>query len=417
MDKLVESTAAENEAGEGIAGGAALPSSDILHVPMKDDMKEETPPAPDVGACPSYTPPLGADEGGRMKGVISSAEALVRARERVGDAEAGQLWGLHVRARAVTQIVGETSAGKTVFLHNLGHHLASGKEFLGIAPPRPLRVLHVDFESYHDILVEHLDAIGTVDGWDFLDLEELEKVERGSKLVDLIEARVRTGHYDVVIIDPLMEAYPVRDENDNALAEVQMQAFRRLARGTGAGVVLAHNSGLRTARKTKRGKEGIAESKYLGRGATNRVDRVDVSINFTAPTEGERLLHVSKSRAKNFGERLRVRFAGKYGYELVESSSPTEGVIAKMQADVLTIAREEAAEGRILVERKTFVARLNIEKGTAREQTLDRALKRNVEKDRTLHRMPGGGYSLTPSAEGSEVLQVETADDGAADAA
>lgn len=353
-----------------------------------------------------------------MKGVISSADALARARHRVGDAVAAQIWGLHVRARAVTQIVGETSAGKTVFLHNLGHHLATGQELLGIAPPRRVRVLHMDFETYDDLLAEHLEAIGTAEGWDFFDLDELENGKRGKPLVEMIETRVREGHYEVVIIDPLMEAYPVPDENDNALAEVQMQAFRRLARGTGAAVVLAHNAGLRTSRKTGRGKESVAEDKYFGRGATARVDRADVSINFTAPTPRERLLYVAKSRAKNFGERIRVRFEGEYGYALVESPAPSEGVIAKMAADVVAVAREESTQGRPISERKTFMQRLSVEKGSAREQALDRALKRNVQKG-DLHHMPGrkGFYSLTPSAEVLEAAKDENATAADSDAA
>jgi hypothetical protein len=339
-----------------------------------------------------------------MKDVIPSADALVRARRRAGDALAAQMWGLHVRARAVTQIVGETSAGKTVFLKNLAYHLATGQEFLGLTPPRLLRVLHLDFETYDDLLAEHLEAIGTAPGWGFLDLDKVQDIPRGPKFVDMLEDRVR-GAYDVVIIDPLMEAYPVKDENDNAVADIQMLAFRRLARRTGAAVVLAHNSGLRTSRKTEKRKQGVAESKYLGRGATNRVDRADVSINFTAPNERERVLYVAKSRAKNFGQSIRVRFAGEYGYEVIGESAPMQQrVIAAMQADVLRVAREEAAEGRPIVERKAFMEKLGIEKGS-REQTLDRALKRCVEKEKTLVRADGGGYSLVPSQKSTTITE------------
>jgi len=389
-----------------------LPSSDILQETMKDGMKErEAPPVPGEGACPSYTPTLGADDGGRMKDaspatppvqpqpgvvIVSSADALVRARNRVGDAVTAQIWGLHVRARAVTLFVGQTSAGKTTFLHNLAFHLSTGREFVGITPPRPCRVLVLDFESYDDLLAEHLEAIGTAEGWDFLDLESVQD-KRGGELVKIIEARVREDRYDVVIVDPIMEAFPVKDENDNALAELQMRAFRQLARGTGAAVVLAHNSGLRTSRTTSRGRQGVAQSPFLGRGATTRVDRSDVAINFTAPTDSERLLFVAKSRARNFRESIRVRFAGEYGYEVIGESAPMQQrVTDAMQSDVLRVAREEAAEGRPIVERKAFMEKLGIEKGS-REQTLDRALKRCVEKDKTLVRADGGGYSLVPS--------------------
>ena len=384
---------------------ASLPSSDILHESMKEGVKEgETPPVPEEGACPSYTPPLGGDEGRRMKDVISSVDALGRARARVGDATAAQIWGLHVRARAVTQFIGETSAGKTVFLHNLGYHLAKGTPFLGITPPRAFRVLHLDFETYDDLLVEHLNAIGTAEGWDFLDLEHVQD-KRGPELVKILESRVRDGHYDVVIVDPLLEAFPVANENDNAQAEVQMRALRLLARGTGAAVVLAHNAGLRTARNTASAKQRAATSKYFGRGATNRVDRADVSINFTAPTATERLLYVAKSRARNLGQSIRVRFAGEYGYEVVaESASPVEdGITNKMAADILRVAREEAGEKRNVVERKTFMDRLGIERTPTHQQRLDRALKRCVEKDKTLVRAEGG-YSLVPALEPKTTL-------------
>ena len=71
----------------------------------------------------------------------------------------------------VTFFVGETSAGKTVFLHNLAHHLATGREFLGMTPPRPLKVLYVDFETPPEVLAEHLTVMGVPEGWDFFEFE------------------------------------------------------------------------------------------------------------------------------------------------------------------------------------------------------------------------------------------------------
>lgn len=66
--------------------------------------------------------------------------------------------------------------------------------------------------------------------------------------------------YHVIIIDPLMEAYPVESENDNAMGSQQMLAFRRLARETNAGVIVVHNSG----RPRPKGNEA---GKFFGRGA------------------------------------------------------------------------------------------------------------------------------------------------------
>jgi len=277
-----------------------------------------------------------------------------------------QIWGFHVRPSTVTLFIGETSVGKTVFLHNLAYHLASGKEFLGNEPPRLMRVLYVDIESNEEVLGEHLSTIGVADGWDFFDLQD---VTPGQVLMEQLKTVVNDGHYDVVIIDPLMEAYPVKDENDNAMANTQMSAFRDLARSSKAGVIVVHNSGLR---KSSRGSK-----KFLGRGATSRVDRADISINLTSISETERLLQVTKARSKNLNEEIRFRFGEDLSYDLLESSTPSQTVVASLQHDTFELVKSEAQEGRPEVERKTFMEKLNIEKGSGREQALDRALSKN----------------------------------------
>ncbi len=265
--------------------------------------------------------------------VIPSAVALDRARKRTDEQRNQPLWGPYVRSGLVTLVTGETSAGKTVLMHNLGHHLAAGKEFLCLKPPRPLRVLHSDFESFEDIYEEHLSEIGTVEGWDFLDLAALEKYKsdervkglaEGEKFIRYLDTLLRAGRYDVAIVDSLMEAYPVADESDNVEATEQMLAFRKVARTTNVAVVLTHNSGQRTARRTRRGKESVASMKFLGRGATARLDKVDIGMNFIDLDDTERLLFVPKSRGRGFRDRLHLRFAGAFGYELVhERKAPT----------------------------------------------------------------------------------------------
>jgi hypothetical protein len=87
-----------------------------------------------------------------------------------------------------------TSAGKTTFLHNLAHHLAAGKEFLGLLPPRPLRVLYIDFESHDGVLVEHLQAIGTHPNVYFLELAD--DPIRGPELLTALTEIIRHGRYE-----------------------------------------------------------------------------------------------------------------------------------------------------------------------------------------------------------------------------
>jgi hypothetical protein len=282
----------------------------------------------------------------------------------------------------LTRFVGETSAGKTVFLHNLAYHLAKGEAFLGLTPPRPLRVLYADYESNEEILEEHLTTIGTAAKWEFFDLS---RMTRGPALIEELKRKMPPGEFDVLIVDPLAEAYPVKDENDNAQATQQMIAFKELAQRTGAGVVLVHNSGRR--------RENASSDKFLGRGATARADRADVAVNFTIKSSSERELSVSKSRTDNLGERIIVRFAGELGYELVESSAPSQTVIAGLQEKTVTFVREKAQQGQLEVERRAMMEYFCIKEDTSQGLAFDRALKRNVTSG-ALHKPRKGVYAL-----------------------
>src|SRR5688572_20163875 len=81
---------------------------------------------------------------------------------------AQRLWGDFLMAGTLSLLVGEASAGKTVFTYRLARALALGEEFLGLTPPMPLRVLHLDLESPESAQAENLKTIGPADTWDFV---------------------------------------------------------------------------------------------------------------------------------------------------------------------------------------------------------------------------------------------------------
>jgi len=123
---------------------ATDPSSDTHQAgeAVKDDEATRSP----MGCGdPSITTPLGGAKAGGCR-IIPSAALLELCRQRVED-HTTEVWGQNLRGGSVTLLIGETSVGKTVFLHRLAFHLAKGEEFLGQGPPRPMRVLYVDFES------------------------------------------------------------------------------------------------------------------------------------------------------------------------------------------------------------------------------------------------------------------------------
>jgi hypothetical protein len=238
--------------------------------------------------------------------ISTSVEVLDKVVYTVSNLGATSLWGRHITRGNVTYFVGETSTGKTVFLHNLAYRLAEGKPFLGIQPPRPLKVLYLDYESNDELLLEHLSTIGTSENWHFFDCAS---TKPGLSTLDHITGLVITSSYDVVIFDPMMEAYPVTDENNNPEANTQMLAFRRVARTTGAAVVAVHNSGRRVY-------DPKANNKFLGRGATARQDRADVGINYVSTGHTDRSMQVVKSRTGNLGAEICMMFAEDLGYEV-----------------------------------------------------------------------------------------------------
>lgn len=208
---------------------------------------------------------------------------------------------------------------------------------------------------------------------------------RGPALLAELERMVQEGKYDVLIIDPLMEAYPVKDENDNTEANTQMLACRRVAQRTRAAVITVHNSGI----KSRKGK-------FKGRGASSRVDRADVSMNFMILSETDRLIQVTKARGSNLNDSIKFRFAGDLGYELIESSSSDPAMEVDFQMKTLETVREEASQGRHEVERKTFMVKLGIQDRSSQAQALDRALSRNIVNG-SLARPRKGVYALRQS--------------------
>jgi RecA-family ATPase len=295
-------------------------------------------------------------------------------------------------------LVGETSAGKTVLLYNLAYHLATGRDFLGFTPRTSFRVLYVDFEGNDETRVLNMEAIGTDDEhWHVVvpltHFYELAPIDRGPELIQRLRATLRRCSYQVVVVDSLMEAYPVEDENNNDQANAQMVAFRRVAVETGAAIVLVHNTGLKKKNDRNPQKKGLA------RGASSRVDRADIVLNYTAKTEEERVLTIAKTRWNNLNEQVLLRFNENLGYEVVSSSAVSETAIAKMCAEVLSLMKEALKQGRIEVTRNSMMEYLRIEEKTARSIALDRALRRLFNSD-AITKPRKGVYSLAISISG-----------------
>ena len=224
---------------------------------------------------------------------------------------------------------GEASAGKTVLAYNIACHIAEGREFIGLTPTASLSILYIDLESpeqqVHRRMVE---AIGRSDNLAFgRDLARPLYTSEGQKeLMDAIEVLAAR----VVFIDPLTVAWPCKDENDNAEADRQMWRLKEIALATGTLIVALWNMG---------GGYYVRE-KYRARGATARLDRVDLALNYAEVSDTRRKLTIVKSRYGNLKESITVQFAEDFGFKVVAGVDVSLSQTQLIEAHIVTLVSE-----------------------------------------------------------------------------
>lgn len=181
----------------------------------------------------------------------------------------------------VTLLIGATGAGKSSLLYNLAVHAAFGVELWGHAfrAGSPLRVLYIDPENAGNYAGD--DVTGG------LCAVKLERIGMGRPRnlvfhsgsdvnlsspahIAALERHVREGHFDVVVLEPIVDLFRTKDENDNAEAAAQMKALKSLSRATGAVILVVHHTG----------KENPGDA--FGRGASARLASADVGMLFRA---------------------------------------------------------------------------------------------------------------------------------------
>ena len=346
---------------------------------------------PSAESSESDTPILGGSEEEGLE-IIPSTE-VPPPEEGAGE---GLLGPFLPGGGEVVLLAGETSAGKTVLVYNIAYHLAEGTEFAGLMPPEPLRVLYLDLESPENVHRDFVEVIGRSQNLAFIRrlLHTLDTPMGRDELKNAIQK----WEAIVVIIDPLPIAWPSRDENDNAEADRQMWAIKRLAIDTSTLIVALWNMG-----------EGQVKEKFKARGATARMDRIDLGLNYLELSETTRQLKIVKSRHGSLGLHLTLKFAGDYGFEAVElGSGITPTRIARMQANIREFMTERTRTGNDAVWRKEMVEALG------EEDLLDKAIHKMLLA-RDVERVERGQYRLLvssepPSIEASEVRKPEISD-------
>ena len=205
----------------------------------------------------------------------------------------------------VTVLAGETSAGKTIFSRSMATALSKGEPFAGLAVSRAYRVLYVELETPEGLHRQVVEAMGRSGNLGFV--RSLPKCLDESAGREALLQAIHSWQAEVVIIDPLSMAWPVKDENDNAQADRQMTALKRLTVEANIATVATWNMG-----------EGNVKEKFRMRGATARTDRSDQVINYTETAANVRCAKIVKSRYGHLNFEVHVRFSGDYSFEPVE---------------------------------------------------------------------------------------------------
>ncbi len=156
---------------------------------------------------------------------------------------------------------GAPKVGKTDLLLSWLAHLAAGLPFLGLTPPRPLKIFYLQTEIMYDYLRERLSILSNEDIFNpnFLPLVRQNLVmtpqvrllldEGGvNKVYEAITRFFEPGQVDILVIDPLRNVYdPGKsgNENDNtamlAFLQDRIEKLRHLINPK-AGVILTHHT-------------------------------------------------------------------------------------------------------------------------------------------------------------------------------
>jgi DNA-binding transcriptional regulator YhcF (GntR family) len=250
-----------------------------------------------------------------------------------------ELWGPILLKGTLTLLVGESSAGKSVLVYRLAEALTAGKELLGLTPPKPLRVLHIDLETPDEVRQDLFEKMELADDWDIVTLDHIPSPAEVEELA---------GQYDVVLIDSLQVYDAPQDEDNNSEANRQMTTLISITRRSKAALLVTHNSG--------KGKEVEEKhSKFYARGASSRVDRADIVVNFyeTPKDHGIKELRIVKSRHGHNQEVISFTFAGKEDMNYIlrkgldRSQSKKDVVMEKvctLMADKKERSRQEIAD-------------------------------------------------------------------------
>ena len=274
---------------------------------------------------------------------------------------------------------GESSAGKTVLGYNIASGFAAGGNVLGYEIDVPTCVVYVDLETPPELSKSMARQVGVHTNLGFMsDFEDKLNSNFG---YNAFLAICRDFNPGILIIDPLSMAYPVEDENNNSEADRQMQRMKQLAVNLNCVVFAMWNMGTAHVKDT-----------FKARGATARIDRTDIALNYTRLANGNRRLQVVKSRYSNPGASVELRDAGGLKFEVVKYRDGNEAVNESTQI-------QEAIDVIMAIPNDGEILRRECIESVGSERLADKAIK-SLRDQKLLENIRPGAYRLHVKSEG-----------------
>jgi RecA-family ATPase len=290
------------------------------------------------------------------------------------------LWRDILFPDSIVLFSGTTGIGKTTFLYDLFLALSNGREFAGMKPVKPLKVLYIDAESGDSLIKTRIQRIDPGQHKNLLFGEPFDVMNNAS----IIQAIKEQG-VDVMVIDTISMAIQTESEDSNAEASNQMRKLREIISQTGVCIIMVHHLG----------KNPNAKGIHRGRGASARPANADIVINFEGNDDTVTLdvvktrLGMNKSSLKF--KKTNSRFVIQNGITkgLLDSSNTFHTQIYKCQQEIIAILNKHGNTTR-----KDILSKF---KKRYSEKTIGRALSNLVKEESIKRGNNRGEYILNNS--------------------
>ena len=215
------------------------------------------------------------------------------------------------RRGAWSLFTGGTGTGKSVLVEQTAACLSCGKPVFGFRVARPFRVLLLTAENDEETLKRDFEAIAEHEGLDAGLLDSNLQIHHayaldGPELVAALDAEIRRGGFDLLILDNYQAYSGASDINDSAAWKAFISPLSRMIKECEAAMWLVDHTGKPQDRKGW----GRHDSVYLAAGTSRKANGARISMELYSPAEGDERyrLHLGKNweRAGVIGDGFRL---------------------------------------------------------------------------------------------------------------